>query len=226
MAQDPLVLAGEGPPATAAQLLTQHHIALTKDALLAALQNDDPEIRYLAAAQLDDDGAKDTIPAIVETLDAEKSPLAKVNIAATLAHMGDERGIQALRQDCDATSLPMTYRLSAVSQLALFLHDESCWKTVVEGYQQGLEADDRSQALSIIPYFKKLSADKSAVSRELLLSGLRDQDPSVRIEASDVLRMMGDVAAIPSLQAAIAAETDPNVKMQMESELSSLQNKK
>ena len=208
--QDPPTLV-EGPLPTAAQILTQHHISLTKDALLAALRNDDAEIRYLAAGQLADEHAQDAIPAIVEALKAEDMPQAKVNIAFALAQMGDERGMQALRQDCDATSLPMAYRLSAVLYLVLFLHDESCLRTVVEGYQQSPESGHRVQALSLIPDFKKLSANESALLRALLLSGLRDPDPGVRIEASDMLRTMGDVSAIPALEAAIAAETDVDV---------------
>lgn len=215
-----------GPPAKVADVLTQHHIPLTKDALLSALHSDDPQIRELAASQLADEGYKDTIPAIVEALEAEHVPLAKVNIASSLAYLGDVRGIQALRQDCNDTSLPMAYRLTAVTYLVNYHHDESCWKTVVEGSQSRYSSGDRVQSLSLIPDFKKLSAERSAMFRALLLNGLHDEDPGVRIEAGDVLRTMGDVAAIPALEAAIAAETSPDVRSTMESELRGLQKMK
>jgi HEAT repeat protein len=57
----------------------------------------------------------------------------------------------------------------------------------------------------MIPYFKTLPE----LSRAFLLNGLRDQDLNVRMAASSGLINTGDVAAIPALEAAIAAETKP-----------------
>lgn len=82
-------------------------------------------------------------------------------------------------------------------------HDESCWKTVVEA-AQSRNSWVRFSALTMIPYFKT----SPELSRAFLLNGLRDQDLSVRMAASAGLINMGDVAAIPALEAAIATETN------------------
>jgi len=119
----------------------------------------------------------------------------------------------------------MVYRLTAVMYLVNYHHDESCWKTVVEGTQCKDDSGARAQALSLIPNFRKLSAEQAADFRALRVNGLRDEDPGVRIEASYMLQTMGDVSAIPALQAAIAAETDPNVRSSMEAQLRGLQKK-
>lgn len=206
-------------------MLTQHHIPLTKDALIAALHNDSAEIRGLAASQLADEGAKDAIPAIVEALESERVPTQKIYIAQALAYMGDQRGLQALRNDCEDTSLTMVDRLTAVEYLVFNHHDESCWRTVVEAAQSRDGYDDRLQALTLIPSFKKLSAEQSATFHALILNGLRDDNASVRIEASNALRITGDAGAIPALEAAIAAESRPDVQSMLESNLKDLQKK-
>jgi len=215
----------EGSPPTAAQILAQHHVSLSRDGLVSALRSDDAEIRSLAAEQLAVQGAEDSIPSVVEALEAEKIPKTRVDIAFALAQMGDERGIRALRQDCDNTTLPMYLRLSAASYL-LYVRDQSCLRTVVEGLQPSYESGTRIQALSLIPRFKGLSASESAGLRVLVLKSLRDQDPAVRLVASDTIRILGDLTAIPSLEAAISAEADVEIRTQMESDLRALQRTK
>ena len=206
-------------PHDPAEILRQHNISLTKDALLAALRNDDPEVRGLAAGQLADERANDVIPAIAAALEAERVRVARVNIATALIELGDERGTRALRQDCDDTSLNMHDRLLSASQLRSF-HDESCWKTVMEA-AKSRDSSVRSSALTMIPYFKT----SPELSRAFLLNGLLDQDLSVRMVASSGLINLGDVAAIPALEAAIAAETNPMLRRTMEQGVKFLQKK-
>ena len=206
-------------PHDPAEILRQHNIPLTKDALLAALRNDDPEVRGLAAGQLADERAYDVIPAIAAALEAERGRVARVNIASALIELGDERGTHALQQDCEDTSLNMQDRLQSASQLHIF-HDESCWKTVVEA-AQSRDSLVRFSALTMIPYFKT----PPELSRAFLLNGLRDQDLSVRMAASSGLINLGDVAAIPALEAAIAAETNPMLRSTMEQGVKFLQKK-
>src|SRR5260370_37845053 len=89
LGQDSLVTIGKGTLSTAAEILTQRHISLTKDSLVEALRNDDAQIRYLAAVQLAEDRVKDAIPAIIQALEVERTPQGKVYIANALAEMGD-----------------------------------------------------------------------------------------------------------------------------------------
>jgi len=225
LSQDWTPSGGEGPPPKVADVLTQHHIALTKDALIAALHNDSAEIRGLAATQLADEGAKDAIPAIAEALEAEQVPAQKIYIAKALAYMGDQRGLQALRSDCEGTSLTMADRLTAVEYLVFDHQDESCWRTVLEAAQSRDSYEDRLQAMTLIPSFKRLAAQQPTMFHEVILNGLRDDNTSVRIEASNALRVIGDTSAIPALEAAIVAETSPDVRSMLESNLKYLQKK-
>ena len=215
---------GDAAPAKAADLLTLRHIGLTKDALLGALHNDSSEIRGLAAAQLADEGATDAIPAIVAALEAEQAPMQKLNIAASLAQLGDERGIRALHQACYDTHLSMSDRLTAVSDL-LFWHDESCWNVVAQAAQSH-DVTDRITAFSLFPSFEKLSTDQSAAFRAQVINAAHDDDSSVRMEAINTLDRIGDVNdAIPALEAAIVAEPSPVMRMMMENELRGLKKK-
>src|SRR5271165_6174408 len=192
-----------GPLPTPAEVLTQHHIPLTKDGLLSALHSEDGEIRDLAAFQLEEQEGKEAIPDIVAALKAEQVPLTRVNMAAGLAYMGDQRGFESLKQDCDDQTLPMHFRLQAADQL-LMAHGESCPQTVLLALQNttfdGTEMADRAQALSIIPHFKKspdLSTDDSAQFWTLALKSLSDPAPFVRMQAGETLRWLGDEAALP-----------------------------
>jgi HEAT repeat protein len=219
-----ILFADTGPTPTAAELLTQRHISLTKDALLQALHSEDAETRGLAAAQLEEEGAKDTIPEIAETLEAEQEPLARVNLASILAHMGYRRGIQALQQDCDDSGMPIVHRLQAAQDL-LDMREKSCPWLLVEALQN-IEAGGRVVALSMISNFKDLSPNQSAQLRALLLQSLSDQDLAVKIQASFAVRTLGDVSAIPALESAISKESDSVVRAAMERDLKALQGTK
>src|SRR5947209_9503154 len=85
-----------GHPMTAAEKLKQHHIDLTKEALIDALQNSDAEVRYLAAQQLATDREPDAISAIVDAATREKIPRTRINMAFSLASAGEKRGLAIL----------------------------------------------------------------------------------------------------------------------------------
>ena len=61
-----------GPPPTFGELLKRHNIQLTQPALVDALRNADPEVRYLAAHKLAEDKAVETIPAIKDALASDR----------------------------------------------------------------------------------------------------------------------------------------------------------
>ena len=216
---------GSCPPTKVSEVLTHHGIALTEEALVLALRSDDEKIRGMAASQLEIEGARNAIPAIVDALQAERAPAQRVYIAEALAEMKDDRGIQALRLDCNDSNLPITYRLASARYLAMFQDDRSCWKVVAEAAQFKDDPGTRAQALSMVPDFKRSSAEQFAVLHALLLNGLRDEDPMVRMQTGNILETMGDVSAIPALQTAITAEGDAQVRDALEDDLSRLQKK-
>ena len=63
-----------GPLPTFGEVLKRHNIQLTQPALVDALRDTDPEVRYLAAHKLAEDKAVETIPAIKDALASEKVP--------------------------------------------------------------------------------------------------------------------------------------------------------
>src|SRR5260370_9412407 len=84
--------ASGGALPTVAELLKRHNVELTQSALVGALRNPDPEVRYLAAQKLAEDKAVETIPQIMDALASEKVPLTRMNIAFALAQFGEETG--------------------------------------------------------------------------------------------------------------------------------------
>src|SRR2546430_3563860 len=82
------------------ELLQQHHIELTKSALLRALKNSDEAVRYLAAMKLAEDKSVDAIPAIEEALAVERVLRDRVNIALALGLLGDQTGPTELKKVC------------------------------------------------------------------------------------------------------------------------------
>jgi hypothetical protein len=71
---------------TLGELLKGHNIELTQPALVGALTNADPEVRYLAALKLAEDKEDGAIPAIKDALTSEGVPWTRMNIA--LAQLG------------------------------------------------------------------------------------------------------------------------------------------
>jgi len=199
----------------------EHQIPLTKDSLRSALRSDDTEIWELAAEQLAIEGVKDAIPDLAGLLELKSEPIERIILANSLAQLGDERGVQTLRAYCDDKTAQMGDRLSAANHLLRY-QPKSCPETLIEGLEDNVY---RGQALGIIPNFKELSPTESAQVRALLLNSLSDQDFATRLQAAQTTYALGDVSAIPALQAALAKETKPIVRSAMEQSLKALQSK-
>jgi len=210
---------------TPAELLTREHVPLTRPGLLSALGSDSANIRDLAAAELAVQHAKDAVPDIYGALIVEHVPAVRVNMAYSLAQLGDPRGRNSLRDDCTTRGLRMDLRLTAASYLAQ-LHDASCIDTIFEALQPNVSSDVQVQALSLIPEFAKLDERIASQLNALLLRSLSAGEASVRLEASDVIRNLGDRSAIPALEAAIAGESDDEVRAVMQASLETLRKPK
>src|SRR5260370_35042116 len=83
-------------PGVADTTLQDHHIALTNDALLAALRHPAPNVRPPAALVLATRGEKDAVPAILAALAAETFPGARIGLAYAATELGAEHGFAAL----------------------------------------------------------------------------------------------------------------------------------
>ena len=109
---------GEGRLNAPGELLRQHHIALTEDALIEALGNRDLEIRWLAAQKLAENKATDSIPYIISALRSDRTPSrSKVNMAFALAELDSSEGYRILSEICIDTKVEPHLRLLASGYL-------------------------------------------------------------------------------------------------------------
>ena len=213
---------GEGPPETIEEALLRHHIALTKESLVAALRNQDPEVRQLAAQKLASNGAIDTIPSMNEALSEERVPWNRANIAFALAQLGDKAGMVTLKSICEDAAMPAFTRIAAVQHLQ-WLHDDSCLTAVAEVLQFGEDSGSRIAAISLVSWGHHFSEGDSLRFFDLIVKALEDPAPGVRIEASSALGRLGNVSAIPSLQAALAKEHEMSIRLAIRRALQRLQ---
>ena len=214
-----------GHPMTAAEKLKQHHIDLTKEALIDALQNSDAEVRYLAAQQLATDREPDAISAIVDAATREKIPRTRINMAFALAWIGEKPGFAILNDACNNSSLPGYLRAAAAAYL-LDVSDESCFGAVMSVADMDSEPTYRNAALGLLPRFKSVSKNDSQRIYGIIVRSLTDADPTLRLGASSALVQLGTQTAIPVLRNAITSERDEVVRAQMQADLSRLQEKK
>ncbi len=229
--QSPEVRVGIVGPASnsASDILRRHNIELTKPALLRALKNPNAEVRWPAAIKLAEDRAVDAIPAVRHALSAEKIPRARVNIAVALGLLGDSGGRKELKKLCADEGFPAEFRLYAVRYM-FDLHvekDGDCLQAAEEIVQR-VNSDyhsvgDRQAALSILPRFQNLTQAESQKVFDLALERLADPEPTVQMEASAALASLGNIAAIPYLEAAIAREQEEGTRSVFEFNLKKLQ---
>ncbi len=221
---DPPIVVWQIAPAPCGptEFFAEHHIALTKNSLLAALQDPDPQVRMVSARQLVCKNITDSIPALTQALRAEKVDWVKLDLAMALTRMGDENGWRSLGQQCDDPSLPIATRLAAAEYL-LRLHKEPHSETFIAALsfnwmtnwstQADRDRDTRIWALRLVRYLPNdLSPEASTEIRNHVMECLKDSDPMVRVEASTTLRLRGDVSAVPSLEMAVITEVDDQAR--------------
>lgn len=208
-------------------LLREDHIELTKPALIRALKNPNPEVRYLAAMKLSEDKATDAIPEVKEALAAEKVPRTRVNIAVGLGLLGDPGGRDELKRLCADESFPPEFRLYAVRYMFDLgvENDEGCLNAA-EAIVQTVDADDhtagyRITALELLARFRGLTPEDTKKIFDLVVDRLDDPEPTVRMQASQSLvDLVGDpAAAISSLETAMAKEKEESVRSVFEKSL-------
>ena len=205
---------------TFAQALTRHHIGLTEPALIEALRNTDGEVRGLAAWQLLEIKAVDSLPQILLAARDERDGRTKVNLASAAAHLGSKEGLAAVRAVCHDSSVQGWVRTDAARHL-FDLHDRSCLPDLWQLMDSG-ESDTRISAINLVEQLDGRTAVESARLLHFTLDALNDPDIQLRLFAASTLSGLRDVAAIPNLRTAIQLEKEEVVKSRMEDSLRSL----
>lgn len=229
--QTPEIQVDHGKLFTFGQLLQLHHVELTEPSLLRALKHPDATVRGLAAMKLAEDKAADAIPAVKQALVVEKTPRARVDIAVALGLLGDSGGRNELRKACADESFPSEFRLYAVRYMFDLgvEKDKDCLRAAEE-IAQIVDADYhttgyRVSALELLPRFRNMTADESKTIFQLMVDRLDDLELTVRMEAGQSLATLGNTAAIPYLESAIAGEQEGSVRSALELDLQTLQTK-
>lgn len=150
---------------------------MTKEALTAALRNPQPEVRQLAAQKLAADGDKDAIPAIMEALSKETAPINRLNIALSLAQLGEETGIATLKTICDSSMETGSIRMLAAIQMVDFLHNYSCRQDVFDILRNSHDPDAQVQPLSALTRY--IDADAPDRPSEERLAASKEEKPQV-----------------------------------------------
>jgi HEAT repeat protein len=206
---------------TFAHALTRHHIELTKPALIEALRNPDKEVRGLAAWQLLEMKAEDSLPQILQAVRDERDGATKINLASAAAYLGGRDGTAALEGICHDSGEPDWVRTDAARHL-FDLHDRACLPDLWRLMDSGNESYTRIGAISLVSQLHDLTASESARIERVAFETLNDPDMRVRWYAAVTLGNLRDATAIPYLRMAIQAEKEEDIKSQMETSLRSL----
>jgi HEAT repeat protein len=216
---------------TFGELLRERNVELTEPALLAALKSSDADVRYLSAMKLAEDKVVGAVPAMKAALAAETIPRDRANIAFALGLLGEPSGRDELKRICADESFPSEFRLYAVRYLSNLgvERDEGCLhaaKDIAKLVDSGNRSvGDRVTAFELLARFRNLTSEQSQSVFDLLLHGLNDPDPYVRMQASSAFATLGDRHAIPYLEAAISQEKDENIRTTLTINLKKLQQK-
>jgi len=199
-------------------------VGLSKPELLKALRSPDSHIRGLAATQLAGNRAFDTIPQIAQALSVEPEELVRLNIAYALAHMGDQRGIAALKEACAYADKPWNRVVAA--QYLLALNDESCLEEIVEIIESKADPDGPQDAISILPSFHNPPKELAYRIRQIMINALSDSSLTVRITAAIAIQQLHDAAFLPYLREAMNREEDETGKGRITEAMQTLETKR
>jgi hypothetical protein len=208
------------------QLLKSHHIALTRRSLVAALRNDDAEVRKLAAGVLANRWPNDTASEIEGAMLREPVIRNRICMAFDLAKLRNRAGREMLINECHKRGNWGSDRVLAARFMS-DLHDDSCVDSIIDILQSNSDPNDtvsKEGALDLVPNFiGRLTQHDSQRVFELVANALDDPAPGVRMNAGDVLVRLRDVTAIPRLEAAIAREQEETCRDALERDLKQLQ---
>jgi len=213
-------------PHTTADALRQRHIGLTQAALIRALKNTDPQVRYLAALKLAENRATDAVPQMLDALASETVEPTKVKLAMALAEIGNESGFKALEDGCQDRAWNIQTRVEAAEYIRDFRPDSTvCLNSLLE-FTETASAGYRIQALTILSNLHDLSPEDSQKVMHAVLNGLQAPQPAVRIAASHAAVELGDIVAVPEMEKALTREQEEPIRSQIERDLTVLRGKR
>lgn len=209
-------------PHTVGESLRQRHIGLTQAALIQALKNTDPQVRYLAALKLAENRATDAVPQMLDALASESVEPTKVKLAGALAAIGSESGFKALEDGCQDRTWNVQTRVEAAEYIRDFRPDSTACLGALLELTETADTGYRIEALTILSSLHDLSPEDSQKILQAALNGLRAPQPAVRIAASHAAVELGNIVAVPELEKAITREHEEPVRSQIERDMTTL----
>lgn len=206
------------------QFLREHNISNTKEAITAALWNEDAVVRRGASRVLSRRWPKDATAPIREAMWREDAGLTRVSLASDLAQLGDAAGREMLLTECHRSEWGSARVLAARSMFDL--HDDSCVDAVLEILRSDSDPQDtlaKVDALNLVPSFIHHFTGQGYQSiMDLTVNALKDADLGVRLTSAITLGRLAVPSTIPALEAALANEQVGTVRDAMLVELKGL----
>jgi hypothetical protein len=207
------------------QFLQEHQIAITNQAVRAALRDHDAGVRQAASHVLSNRWPKQAVPPIQEAMLRENDALVRVYLAGDLAELGNDAGRQRLRTECHNHQSRGSTRIVAARSM-IHLHDDSCDDAVLDVLRADSDPQDtlaKVYALNLVPSFIHHSDRREyQLVMDLTVRDLDEPDGGVRLTTATTLGSLGDPSAIPALQLAVENEPDATVRNAMLIELKRL----
>jgi hypothetical protein len=208
----------DGQPELTEHFLRKHHVSITSQALIAALQDSDTMVRKVAADVLSSRWPKEARSPLEAAMLRETDATTRIVMALDLATIGDKAGHEMLITECHDNSEWASTRMVAARSM-FELHDNSCLDSVLDTLRSNSDPQDtiaKIFALYLVPNIARESEDLEY--RNILhwtINALNDPNAGVRLTASSTLASLRDTSAIDALQAATASEQDPNIRSAM-----------
>jgi HEAT repeat protein len=215
---------GDTPIIDGEQVLQEKYQPLTKDALLAALHDGDPDVRGLAASMLAARRYQDALPLIWAAFAKETVLGNRVTLALAAARLGSKQAISALKAECGNTHDPEDIRMMAATA-AVYVGNEDCLDSVLVVLRA---RDDRAavlEALSLLPHFTRAPSEKMQEIRQISGALLTSEDFATRTAAIEVLGKLGDGSSILDLEGALSEEQDDGTRRAIAAAIKLLESK-
>lgn len=204
-----------------ADSLRARGIATSEQALTAALRNNDPTVRSLAALKLAEDHKLQAVTLIEHALWSEKDSKAKIAMAESLWSLHDTNGLTYLQTMCNDRSLSIYTIIQIAQNLDVISQSNAnCAVPMLDYLASHRGSESRLTIIPALPAIHRWASPEETgqIARELV-SSLSDSDPAVRMAAGDGIARADLKSEEDALLTAISQETDPVVRTQMQRSL-------
>jgi hypothetical protein len=213
---------------TITEVLASHGVTdLSEASLIATLSHSDPQVRVIAAMKLGEDHHDDAVPAIESALSREQDLHAQIGLSEALWELHDDKGIAHLTAMCTDSSLGFSILNSVVDALQLTRTPAGvCAETFFAAMGRTKEPGDIAMGTTRLSV---IYCDCTPEQARRILTTLRfylanrEQEASIRLEASQALANIGTPECAEAIRAAISQEQNPDYRLFFEATLKALE---